>query len=32
MKRDFAAVYKNISGQYDFEISGMKIVYPENIR
>lgn len=29
MKRDFAAVYKNISGQYDFEISGMKIVYPK---
>ena len=29
VKRDFAAVYKNISGQYDFEISGMKIVYPK---
>lgn len=30
MKREFAAVYKSIAGRYDFEKSGMKIVYPKN--
>ena len=30
MKREFAAVYKSIAGKYDFEKSGMKIVYPKN--
>lgn len=28
MKRDFIAVYQGLSGQLDFEKSGMKIVYP----
>lgn len=27
-RRDFAAVYKSIAGQFDFEQDGMKIVYP----
>lgn len=30
MRREFAAVYKSIAGKYDFEKSGMKIVYPKN--
>ena len=30
MKREFVAVYKSIAGKYDFEKSGMKIVYPKN--
>ena len=30
MKREFAAVYKSIAGKYDFEKSGMKILYPKN--
>lgn len=29
-RREFAAVYKRIAGKYDFEKSGMKIVYPKN--
>lgn len=27
-RRDFAALYKSIAGQFDFERGGMKIVYP----
>ena len=29
IKRDFIAVYRQLSGQLDFEKDGMKIVYPE---
>lgn len=29
IKRDFVAVYRKISGQFDFEKNGMKIVYPD---